>query len=162
MKKIIVYHGTSYKFAQIDLGKSKDKRDFGMGFYTTTIQSQAESWARNTAMRNGCQHAYVNVYEFNFADELCYKVFPGLTLEWLDFIKLNRMLGGVQHDYDVVMGPVADDNTMLTVNRYMRGVYTAEEAVKRLAYYKVNDQLCLNTEKALKYIRLVRCYEVDK
>lgn len=71
-------------------------------------------------------------------------------------------MGGVQHDYDVVMGPVADDNTMLTVNRYMRGVYTAEEAVKRLAYYKVNDQLCLNTEKALKYIRLVRCYEVDK
>lgn len=162
MKKIIVYHGTAFKFTQIDLNKSKNRRDFGKGFYTTTIQSQAEAWAKNIAMRNGCQHAYVNVYEFVFADELQYKVFPGLTLEWLDFVKINRMNGGVQHNYDVVIGPVADDNTMLTVNRYMSGIYTAEEALSRLAYYRVNDQLCLNTEKALKYIRLVRCYEVDK
>lgn len=74
---------------------------------------------------------------------------------------MNRALGGVQHEYDVVIGPVADDNTMLTVNRYMNGTYTVEEALERLAYFKVNDQVCLNTEKALRYIKLVRRYEVD-
>ena len=56
-EKIIVYHGTSFQFQQIDLNKSKDNRDFGKGFYTTTIQSQAESWAKNIALRNNSEHA---------------------------------------------------------------------------------------------------------
>lgn len=161
MKKIIVYHGTAFRFDCIDLKKSKDKRDFGKGFYTTTIQSQAESWAKNIAFRNHLPTAYVNVYEFTFSDTLKYKFFDGLTREWLEFIKLNRMHGGIQHDYDVVMGPVADDNTMLTINRYMAGTYSIDEALNRLAYYKVNDQLCINTKRALNYIRLVRWYKID-
>lgn len=161
MKKIIVYHGTAFDFKNIDLSKSKNKRDFGKGFYTTTIQVQAEAWAKNIALRNASEKAYVYVYEFTFNDELNCKTFSGLTEDWLEFIKQNRALGGVQHQYDVVIGPVADDNTMLTVNRYMNGTYTAKEALERLAYFKVNDQLCLNTEKALKYIRLVRRYEID-
>lgn len=37
----------------------------------------------------------------------------------------------------------------------------AEEALKRLAYFRVNDQVCLSTEKALKCIKLVRRYKVD-
>lgn len=35
--------------------------------------------------------------------------------EWLEFIKENRNKGGLSHEYDVVIGPVADDNTMETV-----------------------------------------------
>lgn len=161
MKKIIVYHGTAFDFENIDLSKSKNKRDFGKGFYTTTIQAQAEAWAKNIALRNAAKVAYVYVYEFTFSEELNCKYFQGLTRDWLEFIKMNRALGGVQHEYDVVIGPVADDNTMLTVNRYMNGTYTVEEALERLAYFKVNDQVCLNTEKALRYIKLVRRYEVD-
>lgn len=161
MKKIIVYHGTAFDFENIDLNKLKNRRDFGKGFYTTTIQAQAEAWAKNIALRNNSSTAYVYVYEFTFAEELNFKVFDGLTAEWLEFIKDNRTLGDVQHSFDVVVGPVADDNTMLTVNRYMNGTYTTQEALERLAYFRVNDQLCINTEKALKYIKLVRRYEVD-
>ena len=162
MKKIIVYHGTSFDFDAIDLAKSKDRRDFGKGFYTTTIQSQAESWAKNIALRNGINTCFVYVYEFTFDDSLKHKHFEGLNEEWLEFIKKNRALGGIQHDYDVVTGPVADDNTMLTVNRYMNGTYTVQEALDRLAYFKVNDQLCLNTSKALRFIKLVRRYTIDQ
>lgn len=162
MKKIIVYHGTSFDFYTIDLAKSKDKRDFGKGFYTTTIQSQAESWAKNIALRNGMNTCFVYVYEFTFDATLKHKHFDGLNEEWLDFIKNNRSLGGIQHDYDVVTGPVADDNTMLTVNRYTNGTYTVQEALERLAYFKVNDQLCLNTPNALRFIKLVRRYTIDR
>lgn len=161
MKKIIVYHGTCYDFSEIDLDKSKDKRDFGRGFYTTTIQSQAEAWAKNIAMRNNVTQGYVYIYEISLDESLNIKSFDGLCREWLDFVKLNRTLGGLPHDYDIVMGPVADDNTMMTVNRYMRGVYNVEEAIDRLAYFKVNDQICLNTIKALGFIKLVRRYQID-
>lgn len=42
---MILYHGSNCNFDKIDLSKSKDKRDFGKGFYTTTLKNQAEEWA---------------------------------------------------------------------------------------------------------------------
>lgn len=62
----------------------------------------------------------------------------------------------MQHDYDVVIGPVADDNTMETVQLYMANILTAEEAVERLRYNKVNNQVSFHTERALQYVKLVR------
>ena len=88
------------------------------------------------------------------------KRFDRLNEEWLEFIKKNRSKGGLQHDYDVVIGPVADDNTMETVQLYMANILTAEEAVERLRYNKVNNkvnnQVSFHTEKALQYVKLVR------
>lgn len=161
MSKFIVYHGTDTLFDQIELNKSKDKRDFGKGFYTTTIEAQAESWARNMRIRRQSKDAWVNVYELTITDDLEVKEFDGLTVEWLNFVKDNRSLGGAQHQYDIVMGPVADDNTLVTVMRYIEGVYTAEEAIKRLAFFKTNDQVAFHTEKALECLRLIRRYPVE-
>lgn len=57
------------------------------------------------------------MYEFVFEEVSALKVkrFDILNEEWLEFIKSNRSKGGLQHEYDVVIGPVADDNTMETV-----------------------------------------------
>jgi len=62
----------------------------------------------------------------------------------------------LQHNYDVVIGPVADDNTMETVQLYIANILTSKEAVERLRYNKVNNQVSFHTEKALKYLKLVR------
>lgn len=62
----------------------------------------------------------------------------------------------MQHDYDVVIGPVADDNTMETIQLYIANILTASEAVERLRYNKVNNQVSFHTKKALQYLRLVR------
>lgn len=59
------------------------------------------------------------------------------------------------HDYDVVIGPVADDNTMETIQLYISGVLTAKEAVERLRYNKVNNQVSFHTKKALAYLRFI-------
>ena len=59
------------------------------------------------------------------------KRFDALSEEWLEFIKENRSKGGLQHKYDVIIGPVADDN-------------------------KVNNQVSFHTEKALQYLQLTR------
>lgn len=160
MNKFIVYHGTDILFDQIKLDKSRDKRDFGKGFYTTTIEAQAEGWACNMRIRRRSKESWVNVYELTIADNLAVKEFDGLTVEWLNFVKDNRSLGGTQHPYDIVIGPVANDNTLVTVMRYMEGVYTAEEAIKRLAFFKTNDQVTFHTEKALECLKLVRRYRV--
>ena len=87
---------------------------------------------------------------------LSVKRFDALSKEWLEFIKENRSKGGLQHNYDVVIGPVADDNTMETVQLYIANILTASEAVERLRYNKVNNQVSFHTEKALRYLQLIR------
>ena len=161
MDSLIVYHGTNALFDKADLTKARASRDFGRGFYTTTISSQAESWARSIAARRLTGEALVNVYEMSFYEGLSVKRFEGLTVEWLDFVRDNRIDGGTVHDFDVVVGPVADDSTLLTVNRYMQGVYTSGEALARLAYSKSNDQVSLHTERALECLKFIRRYRVE-
>ena len=72
------------------------------------------------------------------------KRFDALSEEWLEFIKENRSKGGLQHKYDVIIGPVADDNTMETVQLYIAGIFTASEAVNRLRYNKISSELPQN------------------
>ena len=83
-----------------------------------------------------------------------------LDLQWLEFIKENRVRGGIQHAYDVVIGPVADDNTMETVQLYLSGILKSDEAVERLRYNKVNNQVSFHTSLALKHLFLESCEEV--
>ena len=158
---ITLYHGTDCLFDAIDINKSANYRDFGKGFYTTTIAAQAESWARSKKLRNGSKTAYVYVYTMELSDDLAVKEFDGLSEEWLEMIKVNRRYGGIQHSFDVVIGPVANDDTRVTVTRYMQGVYTAEEALRRLAYSKVNDQVTFHTQCAVNKLHLIRRYTVE-
>ncbi len=103
------------------------------------IQLQAESWTRSKKLRNGSRHGYVYVYELEIPDGFRVKKFDGLTVEWLEMIKENRSRGGIRHDFDILIGPVANDDTRVTVSRYMSGIYTAEEAIRRLEFVRVND-----------------------
>lgn len=155
LKNLILYHGTISDFKTIKLNKSHNRRDFGIGFYTTILEKQAKEWAYRLSLRENRKNYYV--YKFNFVenDELKIKRFDTLNKEWLEFIKDNRSKGGFQHNYDIVIGPVVDDNTMETVQLYISGILTADEAVERLKYNKVNNQVSFHTEKALQNIRLV-------
>lgn len=76
--------------------------------------------------------------------------------EWLEFIKINRSEGGLQHNYDIVIGPVADDNTMETVQLYISGILNVKEAIERLRYSKVNNQVSFHSEAGLQCLKLLR------
>lgn len=153
---MILYHGTGIRFAQIDLSKSKDKRDFGKGFYTTTIFEQAEKWAQNQYIRYGTENKIVKEYAYHSDDTLKIKVFKEMDEEWLAFIKKCRIEGGTPHDYDIVQGPVANDNTMRTIALYISEIYTAKQAIEQLRFFKVNDQISFHTEKALGCLRWIQ------
>ncbi len=159
--RLILFHGTTKYFDEIDLAKSHNRRDFGMGFYTTVLENQAKEWAYRLSLREKCARYYVYQYSFEENSTLKIKRFDGLTEEWLEFIKENRSKGGLQHEYDVVIGPVADDNTMETIQLYISGILNAKEAVERLRYNKVNNQISFHTERALGQLKQIRrqCYE---
>ncbi|MDO5406325.1 MAG: DUF3990 domain-containing protein [Eubacteriales bacterium] len=156
LHSLVVFHGTTKRFEQIDLKKSHNRRDFGMGFYTTILEKQAKEWAYRLSLREKTKVYYVYQYTFEENEQLKIKRFDGLNKEWLEFIRKNRSMGGLQHNYDIVIGPVADDNTMETVQLYISGILTADEAVERLRYNKVNNQISFHTAEALNYLKLVR------
>lgn len=59
-----LYHGSSCIVRSPDVAKSRRNLDFGQGFCTTSIRSQAETWAqRKAALEEG--GAYINEYEFD-------------------------------------------------------------------------------------------------
>lgn len=155
-KELLLYHGTAADFEQISLRKSHNRRDFGIGFYTTILEKQAKEWGYRLSLREKKKQYYVYQYIFRGSDNLRVKRFNALDKEWLEFIKENRSKGGLQHSYDVVIGPVADDNTMETVQLYLTGILTANEAVERLKYNQVNNQVSFHTEKALRSLQFIR------
>jgi hypothetical protein len=150
---IRLYHGSNVRFEKPLLGKSKDRRDFGRGFYTTTVREQAEDWAKTLQSRFG-GGAFVYEFELGNVEAMRVKEFGGLDPEWLEFVRENRMEGGTRHNFDAVKGAVANDKTMRTITMYMDGVYTVEETLNRLRYMSPSDQVSFHTEKALANLTL--------
>lgn len=155
MTVLTLYHGTNALFDEVLLAKSRNRRDFGSGFYTTTIREQAEQWARSMYKRYQQGGQYLYVFELDMNSSLSIKEFKGLTLEWLDFIKDNRIYGGISHHFDVVRGPVANDNTMPTIALYVDGLLSVEATLTQLAYFKANDQVSLHTQLAVEQLHLL-------
>ena len=155
-QEVVVYHGTVEWFENILLEKSKNRRDFGRGFYTTVLESQAKEWAYRLSLREKKSTYYVYEYSLAGTEKVNIKRFDSINLEWLELIKNNRSKGGLQHNYDIVIGPVADDNTMETVQLYMAGVLNGNEAMERLRYSRVNNQVSFHSEVAIQCLKLIR------
>ncbi len=150
---LVLFHGSNILFDKIDLNKSRNRRDFDRGFYCTVLEQQADEWAKRLYLRTHTGGKYVYRYIFRQSEKLKIKRFATLNKEWLEFVKLNRIAGDIQHHFDVVIEPVADDNTMETVQLYLSGILNVDEAVSRLRYNKVNNQVSFHTPLALEYLR---------
>jgi len=153
--KITLYHGSNCNFSVVDLSKAKDKRDFGKGFYLTTLQNQAKDWAEVMFARFGGDGIFVYEFEFEIKSNLCVKQFDGISENWLIFVRDNRVKGGIQHNFDAVRGAVANDKTNRTLALFVEGIYTPKETMKKLRSNKLNDQISIHTEKALTCLKLI-------
>ena len=155
-EKLILYHGSNHQFDKVDLSKSKDFRDFGRGFYTTTLREQAEDWAEALFDRFKGDGIFIYETELELSGDLSTKKYDGLSEEWLLMIQRNRTLGGIQHNFDIVQGPVANDKTARTIALYVAGIINADEAIERLHSNRINNQVSLHTTAALSRLTITR------
>ena len=130
-----------------------------MTFYTTTNLDQAGKWAKRTALRLKQTDAFVTVYEIadEAFDSLRVLRFEKPDSGWLRYVAGNRSGTAEENVWDVVCGPVANDQTMPVIDLFLDGRYDEEEAIKRLLPQKLKDQYTFKTDKA---IRLLRYTEV--
>ena len=156
---MILYHGSNVEVKEPVLLKVQRELDFGKGFYTTSDMEQAARWAWRTAKRRGESNAFVTVYEVN-EDELKnirLLSFDSPNVEWLNFVVKNRKGEYIAGDWDVISGPVADDQTAQVIDLYLEGAYDEEEAIRRFLTQRLKDQY---TFKTLEAINLLKYKEV--
>jgi predicted RNA-binding protein YlxR (DUF448 family) len=150
----MVYHGSYTVINEILLAFCQKGRDFGRGFYVTKIRSQAEQWAVRKGKWRNTQGA---VTEFGLHNDLIQILkmktlkFEGYTNEWLDFVVLNRdnVSNQQAHDYDIVEGPVADDEIATRISDYLNGSIAKEQFLSELAHKSPTHQMCFCTERSL-------------
>lgn len=152
-----LYHGTNVEFDVIDLTKSNKYKDFGQGFYLTDIRSQAEELAAKKSRLFG---GYPVIQEYEFDESLLsgtdLKVlkFDKPSAEWAEFIFKNRNRdNNFTHDFDIVIGPIANDGVAYLLGRYEEGTLTIEELSDKLGYKRLNSQYFFGTDESLKYLK---------
>lgn len=150
---ITLYHGSN---VAVEIPKILPKLralDFGGGFYLTSSYVQAERWAKVIFKRRQEGQPIVNIYTFDDERAIALNVlqFKDANADWLEFVVNNRKALKV-FDYDIVVGPVANDATLPVIDDYMDGRYTQEEAVRRLLPQNLTDQYAFCSEISLGYL----------
>ena len=154
---MILYHGTNANIETIDLSKGLRYKDFGKGFYLTPNRETALRMAKKRALLFGGVASLIT-YELDesaLQSDLKVIVFPEkATVEWLLFVDANRDRNNRQaiHDYDIVIGPIADDGVVLQLTNYREGIYTPDEAARLLQDRYLDQQYYFGTERALSYL----------
>lgn len=155
-----LYHGSNQPILNVDLSKSQKYKDFGQGFYTTHLRDQAIYWSKRIADRFG---GVPTVTEFEFdieaalTDGLNIKIFEQPDKEWALFIMANRKQSEVdfQHDYDIVIGSVADDKMARLFGLYDMEIIDLDAVVAGLIYKDLNSQYFFATSRSLNYIKRI-------
>jgi len=165
---MLLYHGSNIDIKEIDLAMCRPYKDFGRGFYLTVMKEQAEKMANRVAKIYGGLPV-LNIYEiadsFKDTEGLKIKDFGEETSpEWARFIRNNRSRKfknysdkECNHDnkYDIVIGPIADDDMTLLFRQYENGMITFENMLNGMIFKKTTNQYSFHTEKAIALLKKV-------
>ena len=159
---MILYHGSNVAVNAIQLDKCRPLKDFGKGFYTTTLYSQAAMMGKRVATRFGgmpCVSAFSIDDDFRIRNDLSIRFFPEANIEWAMFVLNNRYpkTGDARTDednnldcqYDIVVGPVANDDLSIIFRLFERGIVSKETLVREMKYRKLTNQYSFHTERAV-------------
>lgn len=142
-----LYHASTVQVSSPDTVHSRNYLDFGRGFYLTSIKEQAIKDGERFIRRG--KTAWLNTYEFSAnMEEWEILQLEQYDKQWLDFVAACRK-GYQVGDYDMVIGGIANDRVIETLDRYFAHKISQEEALQRLIYEKPNIQYCIRSERML-------------
>lgn len=153
-----LYHGSNLTVEKPVLLAHRRYLDFGDGFYTTTNADQAIAFSEKVVRRSHGGQATVSVYDFDAdaAFAVCNVLrFASPDGDWLDFVSANRLGTAEPNAYDIIYGPVADDDVYTTFSLYETGVLTRQQTLETLKIRKLFDQMVFATERSLGFLLFV-------
>lgn len=153
MGKMTVYHSSYTTVNTPEIMKGKNTKDFGPGFYCTVIREQAERWAKRY------DTPILNIYTVRMDTSLKILEFKDMTEEWLDFI--IRCRHGIPHDYDIVIGSMANDQIYNYIADYMDGVITRDQFWSLAQFKYPTHQINFCSPAALTCLEFISGKEVS-
>jgi hypothetical protein len=162
---MLVYHGSNMIVRTPRLIVPTRGLDFGNGFYTTANFEQARRFARNVLLRNDGK-GIPTVSFFETDDERIRKAFATKEFndpngEWLDFVRDNRLGKYTGIQYDIIIGPVANDTIYRTFRQYEHGDISRRETLKRLKISNLYNQITFCTERAVAELKFIKSEAVQ-
>lgn len=149
---LTVYHGATCEIVEPLCTVGRSNLDFGQGFYITDLLEQAHRWAINVGRLRRLTPC-LNIYHLDIdrvrTQYRCLH-FEAYDAAWLDFIASSRRGLEPWSQYDFIEGGVADDRVVNTVEDYLNGDITAENALGKLTHHHPNNQMCILSQKLLK------------
>ena len=145
-----LYHGSTLIVDKPLVSYGRDNLDFGKGFYTTSMQSQAEKWVHRFIALG--KKGIINIYNFdddNIHTKYRYKKFPEYNEEWLDFVLACRGGSKEYQNYDIIEGGIANDKVFNTVELFFTGLIDKSTALQRLKFEKPNNQICFINQEVI-------------
>jgi len=142
----IIYHGSNVIVQIPKILINGHYKDFGYGFYCTGIHKQAKRWALT---KRG--ESIVNSYTYTANKDLKTCTFKEMTDEWLEFVVNCRR--GKEHEFDIVEGPMADDQIWDYVEDYVAGNISKTAFWELVKFKYPTHQIVFCTEKALKTLQ---------
>ena len=146
---MILYHGSDVIVEHPDILHSQQYLDFGIGFYTTSLQLQAERWAKRKAMLHGKNIGHISIYEITEAPGFVVCDFDDDLYSWIDFVCKCRFGSDIFRQYDIIKGKVADDKVIRVVDMYMRKLIDKDTAIREIKIYEAYDQIAYITQKSI-------------
>ena len=162
---MLLYHGSNTVVDSPQLIEQTRGLDFGAGFYLTTDEKQAIRFSGIVFHRRKNGVPTVNVYDFDIAaaeKTLSICKFKGADAEWLRFVTDNRLKKNQSYTYDIVIGAVANDTLMPTIQAFLGGFLNEEAAIITLKASKLVDQICLKSKEALSLLRFIKSYDTKE
>lgn len=85
------------------------------------------------------------------------KIFEEYSKEWAEFVLLNRKNSSdvPAHEYDVVVGPIANDTVGFQMRRFILGYISIERMIEELRFKKPAIQYFFGTELAVGYLKKI-------
>ena len=150
----LIYHGSYIEIEFPEIRTHRYTKDFSWGFYCTEIKEQAEKWA------NSFDTPVVSVYRLNGIDDFNIKIFDGYTDEWLEFVVNCR--SGKTHNYDIVIGAMADDTIYEYLEGYRAGRMNKQKFFDLMKFKYPTHQISFHSIRALDCIDFVKSYTPSK
>ena len=145
-----LYHGSYTVVSQPRVISGRYTKDFGNGFYCTELKQQAERWAGKY------ETPAISVYDYHPIEELKKLNFDGMSDPWLDFVAACRT--GMAHDYDIVSGPMADNQIYNYVSDFISGILTREQFWALAKFKYPTQQTAFCTDESLRCITFKNSY----
>jgi len=151
-----LYHVGFDIIKEPDINAGRKNADFGKGFYLSDNKEFSIRWAKQ---RKGLT-TYINIYELD-TDGLNIKKLRK-DKHWFKNIYLNRLnVKDIYADYDVVIGPIANDTIFDTLGIITSGIFSDKESLQLMKVGNRYTQVVIKSEKALNNLKWETAEEIN-